>query len=64
MDPNKALAVIRELVLKFHITDFAMNSGHPENDLADLVAHIESLDEWISKGGFLPGDWEKAQNGQ
>ena len=47
MDPNAALAKVRELI--------------GDGDSADvlLVDAFEALDEWLSKGGFLPSDWER-----
>lgn len=52
MDPNAALGAIRELV-----TDGAdgLDEGRAEL-LRDLVA---DLDEWITRGGFLPADWQR-----
>ena len=32
----------------------ANGDGSHESELAELV---QSLDEWLSKGGFLPEDW-------
>ena len=47
MDPDTALAQIRELI----------NDG----DSADiaLVHAFQGLDEWLSRGGFLPADWSR-----
>lgn len=55
MDPNAALAEIRELVKR-------------ENDDQDgswaiaAVERFEALDEWITNGGFLPADWQHGTN--
>ena len=47
MDPDEALRKIRELI----------NDG----DSADieLVHLFDGLDQWLSKGGFLPKDWSR-----
>lgn len=56
MDPNMALKSIRKLARQ--IRDDLDVYGHAQPHEADRLAHlIESLDEWISHGGFLPLDW-------
>jgi hypothetical protein len=50
MDPNVALAQIRELVEALQ--------QEPDDSLAEaLVDLVEGLDDWLSKGGFLPEPW-------
>lgn len=46
MDPNKALENLRE----------ALKSGEHEESAEAAAA----LDEWLSKGGFLPDAWRGA----
>lgn len=53
MDPNAALAQIRELTDK--ASRYGELSDSETNLLVDLV---EGLDGWLSKGGFLPEPWE------
>lgn len=54
MDPNETLNKIR-----FHMkqanetTSEAMQDAH----YRAVAYSIEALDEWLSKGGFLPDDW-------
>lgn len=49
MDPNANLAELRELA------SAQLNGGQTDPDrMAELV---EALDEWITRGGFLPADW-------
>jgi hypothetical protein len=55
MDPNAALVQIRELIVK-HWDEFGLRDGEVD-ELTDL---IDGLDKWITKGGFLPSDWNKA----
>jgi hypothetical protein len=57
MDPNAALAEIRRLIdnLKFQIEP---DTGLVDlDDASELIDRFESLDGWLSKGGFLPTDW-------
>jgi len=55
MDPNATLAEIRRLTKR--------NEEAPL-DLADtnrLVLLLLSLDGWLTKGGFLPDAWKRAE---
>jgi hypothetical protein len=58
MDPNATLASIREL-----ISDIDRRARDGEHIGADrayaLIEPIEALDTWLSRGGFLPTDWER-----
>lgn len=59
MDPNAALAEIRRLIdnLKFQIEP---DTGLVDlDDASELIDRFEGLDGWLSKGGFLPADWER-----
>lgn len=64
MDPNEALANIRT-ALKAEREIRAADSPSEmvlimlQYDLPDLVECVEVLDDWLSKGGFLPDDWKK-----
>lgn len=56
MDPNETLAEIRRLGTRLieepsDNATFGLLAGA-------LVAHIEALDGWLSKGGFLPTSWD------
>lgn len=51
MDPNKTLAAIREIL-------YEESEATQEEDLQNLCDLMESLDEWLSNGGFLPADWQ------
>ena len=54
MDPNATLQQIRSLVTIY------FNGGKwPEPDATDLAQAIRDLDEWLSKGGFLPDAWAR-----
>lgn len=47
MDPDTCLAEIRELVAQ----------SLTEDDDTRLAEHVQALDEWLSRGGFLPAPW-------
>lgn len=54
MDPNANLAEQRRIVANMvdgHITD---------EDALRLAELVIALDEWISKGGFLPSAWVRS----
>jgi len=55
MDPNDTLRKIREAMNIFY--------GGSDKDCLDAGVDItnlfDSLDKWLSKGGFLPDEWNK-----
>lgn len=53
MDPNAALAEIRKL------TRDVLKGRADEEDIERLAELIEGLDNWLSKGGFLPKNWDR-----
>ena len=65
MDPNEALKNLREVMPRLRdweeseawAASPAALTAH-DNDLRDAVDSFEALDEWLSKDGFLPSDWE------
>lgn len=49
-DPNEALRELRHLI-----------EINGEEDYSEEIAEkFQALDEWLSKGGFLPEDWRLA----
>lgn len=56
MDPDTTLSIIRELVQSLDPKYLDYSDGE---DVAQLIKAIDSLDEWIIKGGFLPQAWER-----
>jgi len=52
MDPDANLAEIRRLIEK--------DADLSDDQLERLVVLIRSLDEWMSRGGFLPKAWQRA----
>jgi hypothetical protein len=53
MDPNETLRQIRTLANRI------LNDEYTEYDSLELAELIDSLDNWILKGGFLPNNWQK-----
>lgn len=52
MDPNAALTEIRDKANE------VLNDGYWDADTAIALAElVRALDEWLSKGGFLPESW-------
>lgn len=58
MDPNECLSRIRQVSARIQQTIDAgrMPDTHDAGTLASLAT---ALDEWITRGGFLPAEWEK-----
>ena len=52
MDPDAALADIRHTIQEY-------NRGREDLDLGELIDLIDGLDQWISKGGYMPVAWVK-----
>ncbi len=58
MDPNVLLRRIRAA------GDELIREGcHDPDATEDLIQDIRDLDEWITKGGFLPLDWTRTPYG-
>lgn len=55
MDPDACLKEILELSWRFE----DMTASEAEWHGHRLSGLIKSLDEWITKGGFLPARWQK-----
>ena len=58
MDPNETLRLIRESLA-------VVTSDQPEDSefncaVNDLADGFEALDGWLTRGGFLPADWQRA----
>lgn len=52
MDPNETLRLIRELG-----NELVRDGCHDPNATEELIDLFGVLDEWLSKGGFLPDAW-------
>lgn len=59
MDPNECLRQIRDLVRQ---VEMSANTGAPHFQLAlELAERVTALDEWLTKGGFVPSAWWKVR---
>ncbi len=56
MDPDEALALLRRFMAE---AQKDVLDGTLPSRLSLIIEHFESLDEWLSKGGFLPADWRR-----
>jgi hypothetical protein len=50
LDPNRTLAELRDFV----ISERAAEDG---SYAADICDRVEALDQWLTRGGFLPSAW-------
>jgi hypothetical protein len=57
MDPNANLAEQRRIVTRVIAGDDS-DAAH----LARLADLVQALDEWISRGGFLPDAWQEGHD--
>lgn len=57
MDPNELLRRLREIVAEYYAGDKSAHATAQE-----MVYEFESLDEWLTNGGFLPTDWIHEEN--
>jgi hypothetical protein len=53
MDPNAALANLREMVAESDAGDV-----DPADTAWEFQEQFKALDEWLSKGGFKPAAWD------
>lgn len=52
MDPNAALARLRELSVEIN------KDGGDYDLIAEMSTVFDGLDQWLSRGGFLPTAWQ------
>lgn len=56
MDPNETLRLLRLTIAQLRVdADPDVRQAHAY----EIAEYAESLDEWISKGGFLPLAWAR-----
>ena len=61
MDPNATLKELLEVVERIEKEFFTEGEAICVNDLGTLIEGVVNLDEWLSKGGFLPDRWNKGR---
>lgn len=57
MDPSEALVKLRAMVHAEHAIGSQWTPEYANQRCALWAEQFESLDDWLSKGGFLPPDW-------
>lgn len=57
MDPNEALKKAREASEKIGTAKWS--KGELEAAAVDLMMYFDSLDKWMTDGGFPPVDWKR-----
>lgn len=55
MDPNTALDSLRDLTTK--VIRGEVDAADRESVADQIAETFQGLDEWLSKGGFLPEQW-------
>jgi hypothetical protein len=60
MDPNATLAAIRELINHDAQLPHDSNERDDSATLNELIEYFDALDQWLTKGGFLPSEWRKS----
>jgi hypothetical protein len=53
MDPDACLKLIRASVRRIEAMYLL-----DDNEAATLAVVVNNLDEWLTKGGFVPQDWD------
>ncbi len=56
MDPDVGLQLLRAAVTRIDAVD-ADPEGSWGGELSEVLERFAALDEWMSRGGFLPADW-------
>ena len=57
MDPDATLADIKWTIRTFNAGRKDPDMAQP--DMGEFIDLVDSLDHWISRGGFLPESWER-----
>lgn len=58
MDPDTTLEVMRQAT--HYLTDGQPLTMAAYTDVVEtLIEAVEAMDHWLSRGGFLPTDWQR-----
>lgn len=57
MDPNVILQLIREATIELRKQWLSDTESYSADLVEQLLANSVALDEWLSKGGYLPEVW-------
>jgi hypothetical protein len=63
MDPDANLQEQRRIAERLLDDNQRHDPYHREQDALRLAELVQALDEWITKGGFLPPSWGKHWRG-
>jgi len=61
MDPNAALSHAR-LAASSILDDMDHEHATDPDDVQRLAESFQSIDQWLSRDGFLPMDWDKEEH--
>ena len=62
MDPEAALTRLRELAEEIiERIDADESYDHLDDLPSEMAETFQGLDQWITRGGFLPRDWKPTQ---
>jgi hypothetical protein len=62
LDPNKTLSDIRAVVRRIHqAEDNDASAEDIARDAGELATLVQALDEWLTRGGFLPDAWRRSK---
>jgi len=50
------LSLVATIIADYEDED---GNGVDQDDAASLASHVETLNEWLTKGGFLPEPWAR-----
>lgn len=56
MDPNETLRLLRLTIAQMRVDE---NPDIRKAHAAEVAEYFEALDEWLSRGGFLPAAWSE-----
>jgi hypothetical protein len=62
MDPNETLRQLRAAIGDAYAICDDEETECALDALQELATLAEALDQWISRGGFLPREWERKEN--
>lgn len=57
MDPNETMRLLRNAIKRSCDADVKRDREAETDALLEIREHVENLDRWITRGGFLPQVW-------
>jgi hypothetical protein len=68
MDPNQTLAELLAIANGLYDADTDNMDANALREIAEhgcmLAEYVKNLDEWLTKGGFLPSQWTSTDEPQ